>query len=416
MSRSSFFLSSAGALIFVALAGAGLANASQAPRRPVRRLATTRKRVASAPRLDPKRVNDHNLMEPVGPSSRGDAVIRAAIMLDRLKFSPGQIEYSYSDNMKRAVTAFQKEHGLEATGTVDAKTWMALNGGPSKDVAPPSAGQSTLDNPNAAPRNAGPPIYQNNQPKAQGSADTRNTPVDDASNGRSGTEPNNPPPALVPYTVSADDVAGPFTTLPRARTGEQLMLEEAKLPQLNYGSAREEIASKFHVNPKLLAQLNPGRNFDKPGEEILAPNVLTPAPAKAASVVVDGSEQSVRALDSQGKVLAFYPATVGSAHDPLPTGKWKILGKRFHPEFHYNPNLFWDSENKNVKATLPPGPKSPVGVVWISLSKAHYGIHGTPEPSTIGRTQSHGCIRLTNWDAEELANMVGPGTPAILQQ
>ena len=370
----------------------------------------------TAPRLDPKLVNDQNLRDPVGPRSAGAAVIRAEILLDRLKFSPGQIEYSYSDNMKRAVTAFQKEHGLEASGTVDVKTWMALNGGPAGDEAPPNTGQTSLDNPDSAQRNADPPVYQNNQPKPQGSADTGKMPMDDAGNGPSPNGPSNPPPALVPYTISDGDVAGPFTKLPPARTGEQLMLEEAKLPQLNYSSALEGIASKFHVNPKLLAQLNPGKNFDKPGEEIFAPNVLTSAPAKAASVVVDGSEHSVRALDSKGKVLAFYPATVGSAHDPLPAGKWKILGKRFNPEFHYNPNLFWDSENKNVKATLPPGPKSPVGVVWISLSKAHYGIHGTPEPSTIGRTESHGCIRLTNWDAEELANMVGPGTPAILQE
>jgi lipoprotein-anchoring transpeptidase ErfK/SrfK len=106
---------------------------------------------------------------------------------------------------------------------------------------------------------------------------------------------------------------------------------------------------------------------------------------------------------------------VGSEHDPLPAGKWKILGKKVNPPFHYNPKLFWDADTTDEKATLAPGPNNPVGVVWISLSKEHYGIHGTPEPSSIGRTQSHGCIRLTNWDASELANMVKAGTPVVLQ-
>ena len=97
-------------------------------------------------------------------------------------------------------------------------------------------------------------------------------------------------------------------------------------------------------------------------------------------------------------------------------GTWKILGKKFNPEFHYNADLFWDAQGNQAKATLPPGPRNPVGVVWIALSKEHYGIHGTPEPALIGRTQSHGCIRLTNWDAAELAQMVEPGTPAILKE
>ena len=118
------------------------------------------------------------------------------------------------------------------------------------------------------------------------------------------------------------------------------------------------------------------------------------------------------ALDPDGKVMARYPATVGSEHDPLPIGTWKINGVSWNPSFAYNPELFWDSEPTDEKAKLPPGPNGPVGVVWIDLSKPHYGIHGTPEPSTIGKTQSHGCIRLTNWDAAELAQMVSPGLPA----
>src|SRR6185369_5804467 len=134
------------------------------------------------------------------------------------------------------------------------------------------------------------------------------------------------------------------------------------------------------------------------------------------SVEVDAGNLRVTALDARGRILASFPATIGSAHDPLPLGAWKILGVARNPVFHYNPNLFWDANPKDERATIPAGPNSPVGVAWIALSKDHYGIHGAPEPSRIGYTQSHGCIRLTNWDVSKLAEMVKPGTPAILKE
>src|SRR5260221_10641226 len=126
------------------------------------------------------------------------------------------------------------------------------------------------------------------------------------------------------------------------------------------------------------------------------------------------SRGSVEAIDGKGVVRARYPATTGSEHDPLPLGTWKIKGVAWNPHFNYNPDLFWDSEPSDTKARLAAGPNNPVGVVWIDLNIPHYGIHGTPVPSTIGKTTSHGCIRLTNWDAVELAKMVTPGTPALL--
>jgi lipoprotein-anchoring transpeptidase ErfK/SrfK len=132
--------------------------------------------------------------------------------------------------------------------------------------------------------------------------------------------------------------------------------------------------------------------------------------------VVSKSESSVRAYDENGKLLAFYSATIGSEHDPLPLGEWKINGIARNPQFHYNAELFWDAKDRNDRQTLPPGPNNPVGPVWIDLSKEHYGIHGTPEPGKIGHTESHGCIRLTNWDALELAAIVRPGTPATLKE
>ena len=217
-------------------------------------------------------------------------------------------------------------------------------------------------------------------------------------------------PALLPVAIAPEDVAGPFTQVPED------MMEKAKLPALSYSSPLEGIAEKYHASPALLRKLNPGSGFDRAGEEILAPNVVAPPPEKAASVVVSKSRGSVVALDADGRILSHYPATTGSEHDPLPIGRWKILGVGHNPSFHYNPELFWDAKATDGKAVIPPGPNNPVGVAWIDLSREHYGIHGTPEPSQIGKTQSHGCIRLTNWDVTELSRMVGPGTPAILEE
>jgi lipoprotein-anchoring transpeptidase ErfK/SrfK len=129
---------------------------------------------------------------------------------------------------------------------------------------------------------------------------------------------------------------------------------------------------------------------------------------------VSRSAGAVEAVDEKGMVVARYPATTGSEHDPLPLGKWKINGVAWNPTYNYNPDLFWDAESDEKKVKLAAGPNSPVGAVWIDLSKPHYGIHGTPMPSTIGKTSSHGCIRLTNWDAIELARIVTPGMAAIL--
>ncbi len=131
--------------------------------------------------------------------------------------------------------------------------------------------------------------------------------------------------------------------------------------------------------------------------------------------MVDKSDSTLRGYDPSGKLVTMFTVTSGSGHDPLPLGEWKIVGVSKNPPFHYNPDLFWDADANDEKATLPPGPNGPVGVVWIDLSKAHYGIHGTPEPQTIGRTQSHGCVRLTNWDAARLAQMVDGSTQVVFQ-
>ncbi|MDN5781763.1 MAG: L,D-transpeptidase [Luteimonas sp.] len=216
---------------------------------------------------------------------------------------------------------------------------------------------------------------------------------------------------LVRYTVSAEDAAGPYAKLPTD------MMEKSKLGKLGYASALEMLAEKFHASPKLLQRLNPGADFARAGTGLLVPNVAGVATlGTAAKVVVDKSDSSVAIVDEGGKMVAHFPASTGSEHDPLPIGNWKIEGVARDPEFHYNPDLFWDADAGHAKATIAAGPNNPVGVVWVDLSKPHYGIHGTPEPSKIGKTESHGCIRMTNWSAQALANAVAPGTPAVLQE
>ena len=217
-------------------------------------------------------------------------------------------------------------------------------------------------------------------------------------------------PALVEYRLTAQDVAGPYNAIPDD------MMEKAMLPQLGYGSLAESLGERFHASPALLAALNPDADLTREGTTLWVPNVQSAAPAKAASVVVDKSDSSVLLRDEQDRVYARFPASTGSEHDPLPIGRWTIKGVARDPHFHYNPKLFWDADAGHAKAKIAPGPNNPVGVVWVDLSKDHYGIHGTPEPGKVGKTESHGCIRLTNWDASTLATAVGPGIPAILQQ
>lgn len=218
-------------------------------------------------------------------------------------------------------------------------------------------------------------------------------------------------PALVTYKLTEKDVAGPFTQIPAD------MMEKSALSALGYTSALEGLGEKFHASPALLQRLNPGKTFSQAGQDIVVPNVEEHAHLpKAAKIIVDKSDSTVTLVDAAGNTIAQFPASTGSDKDPLPIGDWKVQGIAKNPVFHYNPKLFWDADPTHAKAKIPPGPNNPVGVVWIDLSKEHYGIHGTPEPSKIGKTQSHGCIRLTNWDVTTVSQAVASGIPAILQE
>jgi lipoprotein-anchoring transpeptidase ErfK/SrfK len=217
--------------------------------------------------------------------------------------------------------------------------------------------------------------------------------------------------AVTSYTIAEADVAGPFQPVPEDMAGK------ARLPALGYASALEALAEKFHASPALLARLNPGKDFSRAGEQLSVPNVLDTEPLpKAGKIVVAKADHTLSLFDSEGVLVAQFPASIGSAHDPLPIGSWKVKGVVLHPTFHYNPELFWDAQPGEKKAAIAAGPNNPVGVVWIDLSKPHYGIHGTPEPGAIGKTQSHGCIRLTNWDVAALAQSAVAGIDVILQE
>jgi lipoprotein-anchoring transpeptidase ErfK/SrfK len=276
------------------------------------------------------------------------AILRAQVLLERAHVGSGEIDGVMGSNLRIALAGFQRQRGLPTSGTLDAASWTAL------------------------------------------SADSA--------------------PALVSYTITDLDVAGPFETIPED------MAAKAMLTALGYASPLEALAERFHASPKLLERLNPGKDLSRVGEQIVVPNVEGTEPLpKAGKIVIDRSDRSLTLFDTANKVIAQFPVSSGTDKDPLPIGTWKVNGISKNPKFHYNPALFWDAEAGDKKATIPPGPNNPVGVAWIDLSKPHYGIHGTPVPAAIGKTQSHGCVRMTNWDVMTVTESVGPGTAVVMQ-
>jgi lipoprotein-anchoring transpeptidase ErfK/SrfK len=282
-----------------------------------------------------------------GQKSQSPAVlIKAQVLLDRARFSPGTIDGKRGENFSNALRAFQKENGLEENGELNAETWSKLS--------------------------------------------------------------QNPEPAVIEYTITAQDVKGPF-----ADDIPEKMEKKAALKRLDYTGADELLAERFHMDEDLLTSLNPGKKFDKAGTVITVANVNEKPAAlntKLEKIEVDKQRKIVRALGADGKLIAVYPASIGSEEKPAPSGTLKVARVAKNPTYTYNPDFQFRGVKAKEEFKIAPGPNNPVGSVWIALNEKTYGIHGTPDPEKVGKVASHGCVRLTNWDALALAGMVKKGT------
>ncbi|TSE12187.1 L,D-transpeptidase family protein [Mesorhizobium intechi] len=210
--------------------------------------------------------------------------------------------------------------------------------------------------------------------------------------------------AFASYTITAEDAAGPYVASIPEDYGQK-----AQLNCMCYTSVTEALAERFHMDENYLKSINKGLDFNRPGTIIKVANFGKLVSTPVSRIVADKTKKEVYAYDAGGKLVAAYPATIGSADTPSPTGIHAVSRIALDPNYTYNPNINFKQGQNDKILTIPPGPNGPVGSVWIALDKPTYGIHGTPEPSKIGKTESHGCVRLTNWDARELAKLVSPG-------
>jgi lipoprotein-anchoring transpeptidase ErfK/SrfK len=310
---------------------------------------------------------------PGTPSSEIDGTIfHAQVLLNTLGFSTGVIDGKNGMVVKSAIRGFQKARDLPVTGELDGATRQALL--------------------------------------------------------REGNRPSTVTVKLSPADISGDYLY-PFPKRPEA---------QAKAEGLKYRNMLEEVAERYHTTPRTIIALNGPTALIGIGQTLRLPNVVAARtdyegdlkPEHAAlmrrlnvdagqpsgdHIIVDKSEGLLKVMDKDDKLVAQFPVTTGSGHDPLPIGNWKVTTYAYNPPFHYQPDLFWDVDDGKQEQKLPPGPNGPVGVAWLDLTKEHYGIHGTPEPQTIGRAESHGCIRMTNWDVLRLSRIMKPGFKAVFQ-
>ena len=310
-----------------------------------------------------------------GSPIKGD-IFHAQVLLDLAGFSPGVIDGREGTSLKQAIRGFQEASGLDVSGVLDPATRQALL------------------------------------------RESR--------------------PSTVTVKLTPDDIGGPFT-FPLPADPE----DQAKLDRLNYRNMLEKVAERYHTTPETVVALNGPDRLIGVGQALRLPNVVPASSDYAGAmekqgdllamlnvaadqphgdyVIVDKSEGTLKVYEGEfpsgtakadGKLVAQFPVTTGSSHDPLPLGSWKVTTYSFLPPFNFQPDLFWDVADDKAEHKLPPGPNGPVGVAWLDLTKEHYGIHGTSEPQTIDKTQSHGCLRLTNWDVMRLSRMMKPGFQA----
>jgi lipoprotein-anchoring transpeptidase ErfK/SrfK len=304
--------------------------------------------MAAAIELKPDSVNSAEYSDkPLSADRISPFAVRVQVLLGRAHFSPGEIDGKFGENAKKALRAYADAQQLSTPGGLSPELWQKL-----------------------------------------------------ASDDR---------PVLTQYIVQPKDIAGPFLNKLPSK------MEDMKhLAHLSYTSPRQALAEKFHMSEELLSALNPDAGkFDRAGLTITVVDTGAAdahAPA-AARVEIDKQRQTVKAFNRSGELIAFYPATVGSEEKPSPSGTLKVTAIDHNPTYRYNPEYHFKGVRSKTAFTIEPGPNNPVGTVWISLSAEGYGIHGTPNPGRISKAESHGCVRLTNWDAERLAKLVKKGTP-----
>ena len=299
--------------------------------------------------ITPERVNTGKTFLPLAGDVSGPSVLRVQLLLDRSPFSPGIIDGRWGKNTEKAVYWMQKREGLKANGTVDEKTFQRLS-----ELA------------------------------------------------------GKPDKLIVEHKLTAEDVKGPFVEIPED------VYEKAKLDCMCYESLEEKLSEMFHVGPELLKRLNPNVNLNevKAGDTLMVPNLQGEnqnSPAQVARLIISDGGRYIHAVDEGGKILYHFPSTLGSTYAPSPGGEYKITAIAEDPTWHYQPKLLTGVDDSLKDAIIPAGPNNPVGKVWMSLSKPHYGIHGTKAPETIGYATSHGCVRLTNWDVVFLKERIKSG-------